>query len=102
MVAEETAYSCNETILILHFAFPYNQHTETKRLQLFKIRSIPASVPFQFRKPIVEPGFRNMRVDTLAMLMPKASTNFNDFLEPREYKVRLARKLVYMEPIAVT
>jgi hypothetical protein len=42
-----------------------------------------------------------MRVNTFAMLVPEAATNFDYLLQPWEYQIWLSWKRRYMQPVAV-
>jgi len=100
LAPKKSAQFCREPICIFHFALPNNQDTESKRLQVLKICNVSLNVALQLRTPILKPGFRNVGIDALPMLMPKTATDFNDFVQSWENQIRLSREVRNVESIA--
>lgn len=59
-------------------AFPNNENAPTEGAQPFKVFHVPLLIPLEFRKPIGSPGFWNVRVDATLVLVPEATSNFDD------------------------
>jgi hypothetical protein len=97
--AEKSAEFRYEPAPILNFTLPHNKNAKSERLEVPKIYSIPLNILLQLREPIVEPGSRNMRVNALAVLVPKAAPYFDDFVVAWKNKVRLSGKIGNVQTI---
>jgi hypothetical protein len=76
----------------LYFTLPNDERFPTQFEQRRVVLLIPAHISFEFRKPIIQPGFWHVRVDALSVLVPEATTHFDDFLQAWKNEIRLAGK----------
>src|SRR5579871_1469054 len=99
-VTSEELLQSGVQIRIADFALPNHQDCPAHLPQRFLVHSITLNVAFQFRTPIVQAGFRNMRVDALSMLMPEAATDLDDLVQPGKNQIGFAWKVAHMESIS--
>ena len=65
---------------VVDFALPNHEDPPAECTELFVVCFVALPVTSKLWKPILCLGFRNMRLVTAPMLMPKAASNLNYFL----------------------
>src|SRR5579871_823630 len=81
-------------------AFPNHHRFPAQLSKRLLVRSISLNIALQLGKPVVEPGFWDVGVDALAVLVPKAASYFNNLLQSSEHKIGFAGELCYVQPVA--
>src|SRR6266496_1682447 len=80
--SKERREIARQNIGIEGFAFPYDQHFPTKRLQLTCFKRISFDVARKFFGPERSTCFRSRRSRTASMSMPETSMDEDDFSKP--------------------
>jgi hypothetical protein len=78
---EESIEACTQPLAFrsLHFTLPYHQNPPPKSAKFFQVPLIATHIPSEFRTPVIDLRFWNMRIDTSFVLVPKAPSDFNGF-----------------------
>lgn len=87
---------------VFRFTFPNHAQPPAKVADFTHILFIPPMVALQLRPPKLKVGLWNVRSATALMLMPEASPDFDNALQPGEHEIGLAGHLRHVEPIAVS
>jgi hypothetical protein len=77
-VFQEAADALVKAAGVRRFAFPNKQYVPARLLQKPFILPVPLFVPHQFRAPVTAPRLWDVSVDASRVLMPKASSDFDD------------------------
>lgn len=81
----------------LRFAFPDDADAPAKFSKLTSVLLISPLIACKLGLPIMNPRFRNVRVNAAWMPVPEATPNLNDPLEPRQHNVRSAWEFVNVQ-----
>jgi hypothetical protein len=83
--------------LVACFAFPYNQDMPSELLQFAYISFIAFDIASQLSIPEVRPCFRQRRVGTARVVMPKAAVYKNYGFESGQHNIRIARQILTVQ-----
>ena len=92
----------NVGIAMTNFAFPHNNYTPAKLLELFIVPVIPIRIVCKLFLPKITVAFRWNKPFAALMGVPKAPINKNDCFVFRQHNVRFSRKFRYVFPISET
>jgi hypothetical protein len=87
--------------VIGNFAFPYDEDSPARRLQLAYVRGIPAFIQRQLRLPEIEPRLWHPRQGAVIVPVPEAPVNKNDSAPAGEDKVRPSRQIPLVQSIPI-
>jgi hypothetical protein len=103
-LAEKFEEPRRDAFPILDFAFPYDQHPPAGGCQRRDVSGVTFLGPRQLWQPEILAGFREDSILAcgIRMAVPEASMNENNRATARKDEVRLARKILAVEPISIT
>lgn len=84
-------------------ALPQNQHLPSKPPELGQVAGVPLDITLQFCSPVMGPGcwYSPATAPITGVLVPEAPMHENRLLARPERQVRLARKVLAMQPVAI-
>ena len=89
-----------ERVKVLDLTLPDSQNLPAEHFELRILLGGALLILFEFRKPVVKPGFRNSAV-TAAMGMPETPMHENSLAPRGESQIRLTGKVFALKAIAV-